>query len=546
MPYNRSYRALTYDIRERLKQNYRLAKALPDFLREPITPALAEERIRGLLADRKERFLQIAKTRIYSCPSSPYLKLLRIAACEFSDLEDHVRRNGLEDTLALLARAGVYLTVAEYKGRTEVRRGSDVFRVSPDDFAHPDPPPGFVAQTSGTNTIPVSAVVALERIAVQALEVAVFFSAHGLWQNAHAMYDAILPAGAGVRALLINAKLGVATERWFARKVPTKSLAGAWYSYLTTHWIVALGKFHGAGFASPRFTEIADVGRIVRWISKNRAARRATTIKTATTNAARIAERAETMGVSLEGTTFVCGGEPLTDGKRDAILRSGASATPHYGFVAGGSVGNGCGRPAHTDEVHVNRQTFALIAGPERSHDAGDSVRPFLFTTLLPSDPWLLFNVENGDYGILDERNCDCALERAGLTLHLHHIRSYEKFTSEGMNYYYGDIFEIFDKLLPEEFGGGPGDYQLVEEEDGAGRTRLTLRVHPKIANLNEEKIIARLSEHLASGSWEKQFQVRVWREAGTLRVRREAPHASERGKILPLHAKAGRSASKP
>src|SRR5690348_11347123 len=103
MPYDRSYRALTYDLRDRLKQNYRLAKALPDFLREPIAPALAEQRIRGLLADRDRRFLQIAQTRIFSCPTSPYLKLLRIAGCTFSDLEDQVRRNGLEDTLAFLA-----------------------------------------------------------------------------------------------------------------------------------------------------------------------------------------------------------------------------------------------------------------------------------------------------------------------------------------------------------------------------------------------------------------------------------------------------------
>jgi hypothetical protein len=27
-----------------------------------------------------------------------------------------------------------------------------------------------------------------------------------------------------------------------------------------------------------------------------------------------------------------------------------------------------------------------------------------------------------------------------------------------------------------------------------------------------------------------------VWQKAGTFRVRREVPHASERGKVLPLH----------
>ncbi|HEX9443014.1 MAG TPA: hypothetical protein VGA73_02795, partial [Candidatus Binatia bacterium] len=94
----------------------------------------------------------------------------------------------------------------------------------------------------------------------------------------------------------------------------------------------------------------------------------------------------------------------------------------------------------------------------------------------------------------------------------------------------------IFEKRLPAEFGGGPGDYQLVEEEDDGGRTRLTLRVDPKVADLDEAAILARLKECLASGSWGREFQVRVWHEAGTFRIRREAPHASARGKILPLH----------
>src|SRR5262249_18607821 len=188
------------------------------------------------------------------------------------------------------------------------------------------------------------------------------------------------------------------------------------------------------------------------------------------------------------------------------------------------------------DESQVDGEAVALVAGPDGQPARGASIRPFLFTSLLSSDPQLLFNVENGDYGILEERDCGCAMERAGLKVHLHHIRSYEKFTSEGMNYFYGDLFDIFEQRLPAEFGGGPGDYQLVEEEDEQGRTRLTLRVDPKIANLDEAKVIERLREHLASGSWQKEFQVRVWYDAGTFRIRREAPHASARGKILPLH----------
>jgi hypothetical protein len=118
----------------------------------------------------------------------------------------------------------------------------------------------------------------------------------------------------------------------------------------------------------------------------------------------------------------------------------------------------------------------------------------------------------------------------------LRHIRSFEKFTSEGMNYFYGDLFELFEKVLPGEFGGDAGDYQLAEEEDGSGATRLTLIVHPRVGKLDEEKIVARLGCALADGSRGNHFMTWMWQDAGTFRVKREPPYVSTRGKILPLH----------
>src|ERR1043166_6546961 len=94
MPFDRSYREFASELRQRARQNYRLAKALPDFLRERIAPAEAEERIRRLLDDRERRFLDLACTRIYADSTSVYLKLLRIAGCEFSDLDAEVHRHG--------------------------------------------------------------------------------------------------------------------------------------------------------------------------------------------------------------------------------------------------------------------------------------------------------------------------------------------------------------------------------------------------------------------------------------------------------------------
>jgi hypothetical protein len=534
----RKYRELAAELTDGLKQNLRLARALPEFLRSRITVAQAEEEIKKALESRAERFLELIRTRIYQRPDSPYLRLLKMSGCEFSDLRAQVQRRGLEAALEDLARSGVYLTADEFKGKMEVRRGSESFRVSPSDFQKPKSAasPGLATRSSGTNNVPTRTILPLDRIAVRALEAGVFFFAHGLLDKSHAIYDAILPAAGGVTNLLVNAKMGIATDRWFAREVPVGSYVGQWYQYLSTYLIVLAGKWYGPGFPRPEFIDIRDVGCIVRWVSDQRLRGRSCCIKAAASNATRIAQAAREMGISLEGTKFIVTGEPFTESKREVIQRSGASATLRYSYSGGGTVGNGCANPLHIDEIHTNKHVFAVVTHPADSNRDGPPIRPLLFTTLLGVNPRLLLNVENGDYGILEERNCGCALGRVGLTQHLHRIRSYEKFTSEGMNYFYGDLFEIFEKTLPSEFGGGPGDYQLVEEEDDRGQTRLTLRVHPDVANLDPGVLLRRLQEELAKGSRGKEFQTKLWQDAGTFRIRREAPYSSPRGKILPLH----------
>ena len=216
------------------------------------------------------------------------------------------------------------------------------------------------------------------------------------------------------------------------------------------------------------------------------------------------------------------------------MARVGATTTSRYAYGGGNMVGYGCGDPLYRDEVHVNQHMLAVIANARVCADDEDPIHPLLMTTLHSSAPRLLFNVENGDYVTFQQRECGCALQHAGLTLHLHHIRSFEKFTSEGMNYFYGDLFDLFEKVLPAEFGGGPGDYQLLEEEEENGLTRLTLLVHPSV-DLDEPKIIARLRVALSGGARDNRFMAGVWKNAGTFRVKRQVPYASPRGKILPL-----------
>jgi hypothetical protein len=101
-----------------------LVAALPRFLRDPITVQRAEEEIKRLLHNRVDRFLELIRTQVYERPGSVCLRLLKHAGCEFSDLQTHVHRHGLEATLGKLAKEGVFLTSDEFKGKRVKRTWS--------------------------------------------------------------------------------------------------------------------------------------------------------------------------------------------------------------------------------------------------------------------------------------------------------------------------------------------------------------------------------------------------------------------------------------
>lgn len=522
------------NLRIKATQPFILARGLKEFFREPVSLKRAEGGIQNALASREERFLELVRTQIYGWPANPYLKLLRFAGCAFSDLEALVREHGLEPSLGKLAREGVYFTADEFKGKKEAVRGRQSFQVSPKDFDSPTPTVGFISQSSGTTNRPVPAIVSLDRLALQALGSAVSFHAHNLLAADHAVYDAVLPGSGGVSYLLGLAKLGIRTDRWFARKVPVNIWLQRQYHYAVTALIVLMGKCFGPGFPRPELIAAENVDPIVRWVAARKGEGQTRCVRVSASNGVRIARRASEMGISLEGAKLIVGGEPLTDSKREVIARVGAAAIPQYSSAEGGIMANGCAYPAYTDEMHVNQYMHAVISRPGGLTE-DSAIHPLLWTTVHPFAARLHLNVENGDYATLEKRDCGCALEKVGFTLHLHGLRSYEKFTTEGMNYFYGNLFQLLESTLPSEFGGDPGDYQLVEEEDSAGQTRITLRIDPQVGEVEEQRVLSRLRQELAQGSPANAFQARIWEDAGTLRVKREKPYATPRGKILPL-----------
>jgi len=491
------------------------------------------------LETREQRFLDLVRNCVYSVPESPYKKLLDHAGCELGDIASALDKSGLEGTLKQLARAGVYLTPAEYKGRQDVKRGRLSFRAHAGDFT---PPRQFgatsgVIKSSGSTGRPSANVTSFAWWRVEALAIASFLDAHNLYTSRVAAYEPILGSmAAGIRFATIAARLGIPVDRCFVRPTPANNWLESLYFRLTTYEIALAARWFGPGFAWPELISAEHIDRIVRWIEKSRKEGRATCIRSVASNAVRIARAANEIGASLEGCTFISSGEPTTPAKRRAIESAGGAVAVVWGYVPIGTIAFGCAKPAYDDEMHLSRHSMALIEHPESIDDtSGEALHPLLFTTLYPSAAQLEINVSNGDQAILSERNCGCPMHEAGLTQHVHNVGSFEKLTSEGMAFSIDEIYELLETELPNRFGGDIGDYQLVEEEANDAKNYLTLLVNPGIGPIDDVALLKFLTAALASGSRNKRFMARVWQEAGTLRVRRQAPIASSRGKVLPL-----------
>jgi hypothetical protein len=523
-------------VRRQLLLPLSLTRGLRDFYSEPLTVAAAEERIRHRLATREDRFLELARDEIYTRPDNPYSILLRHAGCELGDLEQRVRRNGLDAALVELAGEGVYLTDGEFKGKQDVIRGGLAFRVDPAAFDPVGPVRGLLSTSSGTSNAPVRSVSTLQWLSLETPAAGVFLAAHGLLDHALATYEPKSTGNAGIEFLLTAARFGIVPERWFARTVSVETWPERAYLRLAVRKLVEGSRRYGPGFPEPLPVDSTDLGPIVQWARQVADAGRPVCIRTVASNAARIARTALEIGVTLRGTTFVASGEPLTEGKRQVIEDAGAATTSLWGYTPGTRVSYGCADARHIDEMHVNEHLLAVVEHPTLNPAPDPSIRPLLFTALDRAAPKLQLNVGNGDFAVLERRECGCALGRVGLSLHVHRVRSYEKLTSEGMCYASHDLFELLESVLPAEFGGAPGDYQLVEEEETGGQTRLTLLVRPELGPLDEQRVLDRLQRELAQGDRRQRFMAQTWQQSGTLRLVRDAPRTSDRGKVLPLH----------
>jgi hypothetical protein len=267
---------------------------------------------------------------------------------------------------------------------------------------------------------------------------------------------------------------------------------------------------------------------VARWLDGRHAHLNATA-----SAAVRVCLAAEQHDLDVSGTLFRVGGEPLTEAKAEVVARVGAEIICTYTISEIGRVGIACAAPEHRDEQHLVTDALGVVQR-DRRRGAG----ALHYTTLHRDARVLLLNAELGDQGVLTRRACGCPLHEVGLDVHLHGIRSYEKLTSEGMNFYGADLIRLLEEVLPARFGGAPTDYQLAEEEV-EGVPRVSVIVSPRVGAVDEHAVVEAAAEMLRAGPAHHGMMADVWRDADTLRVVRREPHATSAAKVLPLDARA-------
>lgn len=125
---------------------------------------------------------------------------------------------------------------------------------------------------------------------------------------------------------------------------------------------------------------------------------------------------------------------------------------------------------------------------------------------------------QDSDEAEVRGRRCGCPLQARGWTTHLQAIRSPDKLSPGGMTLMDADLVRAPEHVLPRRYGGGPTDYQLVEDEGEGGRLRLRLLVHPAVGPLDASAVAATFLDAIGTGSGVERLTGLVWREAGLQR----------------------------
>ncbi len=466
-----------------LEMFWRFASGIHGYLKKPLTGPECSRIVGESERDRADNFLFLLRRGVYDNPRSPYLQLLRNVRAEFGDIERDVRANGVEAAAGNLYRAGVYGDFEEFKGTKLINRSGLSLQVHADDFDNPLLSRDFEVQSGGSLGTRRRMAIDLDLLVYESAVCRLFYEGASVLDRPRAIWRPVPPGSSGIKYVLATAKLGLPLERWFSPS-PWKWTGGMWPSAVLTSLVVAASKLSKGRIPHPEYVPLDDPTPVARWMAERVAAGKPPLLSASASAAVRVAST----GLDLSGAVFELGGEALTEEKLRAIEACGASTLIFYALSETGPLGVGCSSPKEIDEVHLISGKIAVgqrkVVTPN-----GSMVDALLLTTLYPSTPKLLLNVDIGDYGVVEEGSCGCAMERLGFKRRLHSIRSYEKLTAGGMHFTASDVLTLLEEVLPSVHGGAAGDYQLVQTEPD-GLSIVEIVVSPRVELRDRARVV--------------------------------------------------------
>lgn len=485
------------------------------------------------LKNRDRNFLRILEVGVYENPNSPYLALLKHAGHSLEDVRSLVDKHGLEGALRILRDDGVYVTFEEFKGRTPIVRDGLRIEATDRSFDNPRLARHYESQSSGSTGAGTRVALDFDHLSAIGEQACLYLQSMIGSGAPMAVWFPVLPASSGLMAILLMGLLGIKTERWFT-PVTSSDMKIPFRYRIATGYARAMAKLFGIATPRPEPVAVGSAEVVAAWAADALARRGECVVATYTSLAVRVAIAAQEKGIDLTGCTFYVTGEPATPAKIRAVTNSGAGFNSSYGFTEGGLVALSCGVPVDGTDMHVYTDSWAVFQTPVQVPNSVMTVDAFCFTSLFASAPKIMLNVELDDYGILERRECGCPLGEF-FPLHVREVYSFRKLTGEGMTLVGSTMLRVLEDVLPSTYGGSALDYQLVEEEDESGFTRLTIVVSPSVGPLNETNVIETVLDEIARDSAGADLARAVWKEAGTFRIRRDDPTWSTLGKLLSL-----------
>ncbi|HYB90815.1 MAG TPA: hypothetical protein VEC38_07205 [Candidatus Binataceae bacterium] len=506
----------------------RFYRGLRRFLRAPLSVSEAEQSLRVYLDARENSFLDLMDRAVYRQPRSPWRTLLDNARIELGDVREMVRRSGIESTLARLYDAGVYVTVQEAKGKQPIVRDGVEIRVHPEDFDNPVLPGSFEVLSGGSSGPRRRLLIDFELLEHDVRAHRLLIHSFDLERRPSAIWWPGPPGSAGLKHAIMQARSRLPEQRWFSQTNPSLR-ASPMQSWLLLQTALAGMRRSGIRYPSPEYLPLDNPAAIVTWLVSRKREGTPALFGTIVSSAIRVCQAAQANGMDISGTFFRIGAEALTEAGAEMFRSAGTSFACAYATAETGPIGYPCATGASADDVHLFSGKIAVLARP------GPEGRSALFlTTLLAATPRIMLNAESGDSAAIESRSCGCVFGQLGYLTHLHHIRSYEKVSGEGMYFLGAELAALVEDFLPRRFGGAPTDYQFVHEQRG-GMTRVRLLISSKVGALDTAEVRDAVLRQLAIGSRGDRMKSEIWASGEILSVERGEPAATAASKILPV-----------